>query len=533
MAGIPDIVIKNGLVYDGTGGTPVVASIGITGERVAVIAPALPDGNRTIDAKGLCVCPGFIDTHGHSEFTILRAPSCESKILQGITTEISGNCGLSAAPLLGDAASRREQDLKELEICERWSSFREYFSLLQQRDIGINFASLTGHGNIRASVMGYRAGDAGEIEIAEMVTLVRRSMDEGARGLSSGLIYPPGIFTRTDEIIRLLADAGRGDKIVYATHMRSEGDGLIESIEEALRIGGEGGAKIHISHLKTSGRDNWYKIDEALTLVDQGVSRGLAISFDRYPYTASSTDLDSLLPAWVYEGGADAECRRLTNRETRASIIDYLRFRYPDASHYASVVVSSVATERNRWAEGKSILEVAASCGVSPEDAILDLILQEGTRVGAIFHSMSEDNLRRFLAHPLCMVGSDSAVRNFSGITAQGKPHPRAFGTFPRYLGKYVIGEGLIPLQEGIRRITSLPASVFELTSRGLLREGFFADLVVFDPSDICDRATFGDPFKQPAGIRYVVVNGAVAVSEGELTREATTGMILQRTAQG
>lgn len=530
MGTIPDLVIENVMVYDGTGRDPFVASIGIRENRIEVIAPGLMAGARTIDANGLCACPGFVDTHGHSEFTILRAPSCESKILQGVTTEINGNCGLSAAPLLGDASSRREEDLKELGIADRWSSFSEYFSLLGRRKIRLNFASLAGHGNIRASVMGYRTGDAIESEIAAMAGLLRQSLDEGAWGLSTGLIYPPGIFTGADEIAHVLTGARTGGQIVYSTHMRSEGDELIESVEEALEIGAKGGARIHLSHLKTAGRENWHKIDHVLTLLDQAASSGVAVTFDRYPYTAASTDLDSILPAWVYEGGAHAEVSRLTDRETRARVREHLRLRYADRAHYASVVVSTVATERNRWAEGKSILEIAEAKGVCPEDAVLDLIVQEGTRVGAIFHSMSEDNLRRFLTHPLCMVGSDSAVRGFSGVTAQGRPHPRAFGTFPRYLGKYVIGEGLMPLQEGIRRITSLPARTFGLSGRGLVREGFFADVVVFDPSAIRDRATFGDPFRPPDGIRYVLVNGAVAVSDGELSGEEPAGMILRRT---
>ncbi|MGE5894625.1 MAG: N-acyl-D-amino-acid deacylase family protein [bacterium] len=524
-----DLIIKNALIYDGSGGAPYRASIGVSGDRIAALSPELHGGLAIIDGDGLCASPGFVDTHSHSEFTMLQAPSCESKILQGVTTEINGNCGLSAAPLLGDAHARREDDQRELGISERWSTMDEYFTLLRERKHMINYATLVGHGNIRGSVMGYRNKHAEAFEMTGMAELLSQVLESGVFGLSTGLIYPPGIFTSAEELIELLRLVKHNGSLVYATHMRSEGDRLVESVSEAIRIGRDGGFKIHISHLKTAGKDNWRKIDEVLGIIDEARSEGQRITFDRYPYTAAATDLDTVLPSWAYEGGNDQELLRLADNTARKKLIDHMRSRYKERNDYKSIFVSSVVTEKNKWTEGKSILEIAEARRVMPEDAVIDLLIGERIRVSAIFESMSEDNLRRFLKHPLCMVGSDSAVRNFSGITATGKPHPRAFGTFPRYLGRYIIGEKLMPLAEGIRRMTSLPAETFGIYQRGRIQEGNFADIVLFDPQRVSDRATYADPFQKPEGIRTVIVNGAVAVDNGEIQDGVRPGRILRR----
>jgi N-acyl-D-amino-acid deacylase len=522
-----DIIIKNALIYDGSGKEPFSASVGLGDGTIAYIGVDPPMSGLLIDADGMVLCPGFIDTHGHSEYTVIAAPGGESKILQGITTEINGNCGLSAAPLMGDAKARREDEFRELALEERWETFDDYFTLLKRKSPVINFATLTGHGNVRASIMGYKDSVAADDDISKMASLIEDSLSSGSFGFSTGLIYPPGVFTGTEEIIRLLKSVRRDKGLVYATHMRSEGDSLIESLEEAITIGSEGGLKVHLSHLKTAGKANWHKIDEAIRIVESAYDRGIPITFDRYPYTAASTDLDTLLPSWAYEGGNEREYRRLTDQETRKELIGSLRSRH-DRTYYRSVFVSSVITEKNKWVEGKSILEIAETLHVAPEDAVLDLLIDERIRVGAIFESMSEDNLLRFLSHPLCMVGSDSSMRSFRGITASGKPHPRAFGTFPRYIGRYVLGKGLMPLEKGIRRITLLPSQTFGIDRRGLVKEGYHADLVIFDPGAIMDRATYGDPFEKPAGIRHVIVNGKVAVSEGEVVNGVRSGRILR-----
>lgn len=523
-----DILIENAFVYDGSGKSPYTSSIGIKNEKIVHIGDGSFDCSTLIDARGLVLSPGFIDTHAHSEFTIMAAPECESKILQGVTTEVNGNCGLSAAPLYGEAIKRREDDISEFEISERWTDFKEYFALLEKRRPAINFATLTGHGNIRASVKGYSSGKATDGELSEMVRMSDRTVAEGSLGFSSGLIYPPGVFTETDELIQLFKRVRKRSGFIYTSHMRSEGDRLIEAIHETLLIGREASMKIHISHLKTGGKRNWHKVDEALNILNDAVDEGLQVTFDRYPYTGASTDLDTVLPSWAYEGGKDEELKRLKHNETRKIIIDYLKSQYAEERDYEAVLVSSVMTDKNRWIEGKSISYIAGEMNKAPEEALLDILIEENLRAGAIFMSMNEGNLMKFLTHPRCMIGSDSALRNYSGITAKGKPHPRGFGSFPRFLGKYVRDEGLMTLEEGIRRMTLLPAESFGIKGRGLIQEGYYADIVLLDINSLKDTATYEDPFNKPEGIHYVIVNGKLVVSNGKLMDNERAGMIIR-----
>lgn len=517
-----DIVIKNGLIIDGSGSAPRPGAVGISGDRIVSLGPEPPAARRTIDAGQQIIAPGFIDTHAHSEFTLLADGSAAGKLSQGVTTEINGNCGLSAAPLYGEALERRIADLEEVGVTERWATFREYFPLLRQRGIGFNVATLCGHGNLRASVMGYRDGPPGERDLAEMKRLLTGAVLDGAKGLSTGLIYPPGVYAATEELIELARTiAGQG---IYASHMRSEGDGLIESLDEVIRIGREASLPVHVSHVKTSGQRNWGKVDAAIGRMEGARTEGLRLTCDRYPYIAASTDLDTVLPAWVYEGGVEAELRRLSDPATAARIKEELGGR--GDAYWHTVYVSSVALPENRRMEGKSIVTIAAERGQTVIDALIALLIEERVRTGAIFFSMNEDNLRRFLSLPYTMIGSDSSVRGLSGPTRIGTPHPRAFGTFPRFLGRYVRDEGLMALPEAIRRVTSLPAATFGLGQRGLLREGYFADLVVFDFEALKDTATFQEPYQLAEGIRHVFVNGEAAVSEGRCTG-ARSGRVL------
>jgi N-acyl-D-amino-acid deacylase len=509
-----DHLIINGSIIDGSGAEAVRANIGVKGDRIVHIgADAIPAAH-VIDAAGLMVSPGFIDTHTHSEFTLMADGRAQGRLAQGVTTEINGNCGISAAPLLGEAAERREADQKEFGVTERWSTFGEYFDMLEAKGIGLNSAFLCGHGNIRASVMGYSSADPSPDEMERMKGLFLDALREGAKGLSTGLIYPPGVYSGTEEIIELAKVAVEHDiSAIYTTHMRSEGAGLIESIEEALRIGRESGIAVHISHIKTSGEDHWNKIDRAVSLIEEARASGMRVTCDRYPYIASSTDLDTVIPAWAYEGGTQEELRRLRDPAIRAEILSGLRSR-PER-YWKGIYISSVVRPENSWMEGENIFDIAAKRGGGPAEVALDIIISEETRAGAIFFSMCEENLRRFLALPYAMIGSDSSVRSFSGNTCAGKPHPRGFGSFPRFIGRYVRDEGIMGLPEAIRRLTSLPAEVFGLENRGLLKNGYYADIVVFDYDKISDRASFGDPFRTPDGIGHVFVNGGLAYSGG------------------
>ena len=525
-----DLLIKNGTVFDGTGKEPFEADIGIAGDKIAFVgkqsAISSQQSAKNIDAKGLAVSPGFIDTHAHSEFTLLADPRAEGKISQGITTEINGNCGLSAAPLYGEAFEHREKDLAELGIKDRWSTFEEYFNILEGRGIALNFVTLAGHGNIRASVIGYKDKKPTASELKKIQALLQKTIDAGAIGLSTGLIYPPGIYSDTDELVSLAKSLSK-DRLIYTSHMRSEGKGLIESIKEIIRIGKEANIKVHISHIKTSGKENWHKIDEAISLINSARKRGIKVTCDRYPYTASSTDLDTILPSWTYEGGAEKELRRLTSPSVQEKIKKEILHGHPDNDYWTKVSVSSVSSQKNKWMEGKTLAFISGRINIKPVDALFKILIEEKLRAGAIFSSMSEDNLRRFLSLPYAMIGSDSSARSASGITCEGKPHPRGFGSFPRFIGKYARDEEVRDLSEAVHKITMLPAKTFGIQKRGVIKEGTFADIVVFDPERIIDRATFGKPFLRPEGIHHVIVNGLPALWNGKFTG-AATGKILR-----
>lgn len=519
-----DCLLKNGLVADGSGCVPVESNIGIKGDIIAYVGNDEPSAGQVIDVSGLVVSPGFIDTHAHSEFTILADGRAECKLSQGVTTEINGNCGLSAAPLYGDAFDRRQADLNELGITERWHTFDEYFGILQHKGIALNFATLCGHGNIRGSVIGYRDSAPSADDLDRMRKHLSEAVDAGAIGFSTGLIYPPGVYSHTDELVEL-SKVLSGSGGIYASHMRSEGDSLIESIEEVVRIGREAGVNVHVSHVKTAGERNWWKIDSVLGLMENVRNSGMRLTCDRYPYIASSTDLDTVLPAWVYEGGFDDELRRLQDPSTVKRIRSEISSN--NDAYWKGVYVSSTINPQNKWMEGENIFDIAMKTGRRPEDALIEILIDEKVRTGAIFFSMSEDNLKRFLSLPYAMVGSDSSVRSFSGVTCSGKPHPRGTGSFARILGKYAREEKLFSLSEAVRKMTSFSAEIFGLRNRGLLKSGFYADIVVFDYAKIKDRATFKAPFQKAEGIAHVFVNGVHALKHGEFTG-ARAGRILK-----
>ena len=523
-----DLLIQGGMIVDGSGSEPFSGDIGIEGDRIALVrghaernCPETLHAKEVIEAGDLIIAPGFIDTHAHSEFTLLADPRAEGKICQGITTEINGNCGLSAGPLYGEAFKQREGDLRELGIEERWTTLQEYLEILEQRGPFLNFATLAGHGNIRACVVGYRDKEPTPAESAEMRVLFGKALTDGAIGLSTGLIYPPGVYADTGELIdlcRVMTNKDGERPGIYTSHMRSEGDMLIESLHEVVEIGRASGVAVHVSHIKTSGERNWRKIDEALAVLERARGEGIAVTGDRYPYTASSTDLDTVLPAWVYEGGSDEELRKLKSDVLRARIKREVTDEHPDMQYWENTYVSSVASEKNRWMEGMSIALISQKEGAGPVDTVFNILIAEDLRVGAIFSSMKEENLRRFLSLAYVMIGTDSSARSVSGATRKGKPHPRGFGSFPRFLGKYVRDDSLMELGEAMRKITRFPAETFGIRERGIIRQGAFADVVVFDYRRMRDTATYSEPFLKPEGIHYVVVNGAPAVWEGQLT---------------
>lgn len=524
-----DIALMDCLIFDGTGSEPFRSNMGISGDRIVAINKRVNiarGAKRTIDASGLAVAPGFIDTHAHSEFTLLADPRAEGKLFQGITTEINGNCGLSAVPLSGEALKQREEDLRELGISERWLNFKEYFQILRT-GMAINFATLVGHGNVRSCVMGYENRKPKRMEMVKMISLLRKALKEGALGLSTGLAYPPCIYSETEELVEFCRSLSRLEYEtknvhlrgpIFTAHMRNEGDGLIESIEEMIRIGKETGIRVHISHIKTSGKQNWSKIDKVQSMIEAAQRDGIIITCDRYPYVASSTDLDVLLPSWVYVGGTHDELKRLKNVNIRSKIRKEMLFTHPGREFWEHVRVATVSSKKNKWAEGRSIASVARHENSHPVDLFFKILIEEKLRVSAIFTIMNEDNLKRFISLPYVMIGSDSAARSTRGITSRGKPHPRGFGTFPRFLGRYVRDQGLMDFSSAIHKATMLPAQTFRIARRGVIKSGAFADLVVFDIETIIDKATFENPFLKPEGIHYVLVNGIPALWEGKIT---------------
>lgn len=518
-----DWLIKNGLIFDGTLSKPCEADVGISSDKIVFVNKKLEvksqksrvTAEKIIDARNLVVAPGFIDTHSHSEFTLLADPRAEGKICQGITTEINGNCGLSAAPLYGKALYQREADLKEFNIKERWSTLDEYFRILKKRGIAVNFATLAGHGNIRASAIGYKDRRPDNAALEKMKDLLKKAISEGALGLSTGLIYSPGVYCETGELIEL---AKCCNELIYTTHMRNEGDRLLESIEEAISIGAKAGIKVHISHIKTSGKENWHMIGLAICLMEKSQKEGVSLTCDAYPYIASSTDLDTILPSWVYSGGREGEMKRLKDAKLREKIRKQILDIHSAGDYWKKISISSVSLEKNRWMEGRNLYNIASFQGKEPVDILFDILIEEKLMVSAIFASMHEGNLKKFLSLPYCTIGTDAAARSFSGATYKGKPHPRGFGSFPRFLGRYVRRERLMSLSESIHKITMLPARRFGIHKRGIIKKGAYADIVILDYARIIDKATFKNPFLKPKGIHYIFINGMPALWEGQLT---------------
>lgn len=516
-----NLFIENASILDGTGKDFFKANIGIKDNKIVYIGKEKFTAERIINANGLILTPGFIDTHSHSEFTILAAPEAEGKITQGITTEINGNCGVSCSPMIGEVIERKLPELTSLELTT-WNTIQEYISQLERVRPAINFATLCGHGNIRGSIIGYKNIKVRKKDIKKMKELLYKELLSGVKGLSTGLIYPPGMFADSEEIIEL-ARTLKKFKGIYATHMRSEGDKLFGALEETILIGRMADISVHISHLKTSGKGNWWKIDSVLKMIEDVKKEGLKISADRYPYIASATDLDAMLPSWIVEGTRDDIIKRLRSDTVRKKIKEYLKQRGMDFLN--SLLISDVAYEKDKKIEGKRLGELTDL--ESASQFICDILIRSNLYVGVIYFGMKEENLEKILSQPYVMIGTDSSARCSSGITAKGKPHPRGFGSFPRFIKKYVLDRGLLSLQDSIRKITYLPAKTFRIEKRGLIKEGYFSDIVIFDPAEIEDRATFTEPFNVSKGIKYVIVNGEIAVEDGTLTGKRNGKVLL------
>jgi N-acyl-D-amino-acid deacylase len=517
-----DTLIKNALVVDGTGNPTFRADVGILNGQFAIVAEDVETAaKRIIEARDLHLAPGFIDPHSHSDFTLLADPKAQSKIQQGVTTEVIGNCGFSAAPLYGAAMEEVEALAKQVGVTISWASMAEYLEHLRKSGTAVNVVALVGHNTVRGSVLGYDNLQPTAEQNAQMERLVGEAMGQGARGFSTGLFYPPGCYAQQEEVIRLSRVAARYDGI-YAAHIRNESDGVLEALTEALEIAEQAEIQLEVAHIKLSGHRSWGNIDPLLRLLEEANSRGVKAGCDQYPYAASSTWLTVILPYWAQKDGIRVIKQRLQNPEMRTRIIEDWeknRAEWDGRSgvyDWSDILITDC--DAGLDAVGKNIAEIAGVEGKKPLEAALDLIVMSERQVEGVFFDQLEDNVRTLMQHPLVVVGSDASAISPLGVLGQSKTHPRTYGTFPRVLGHYVREEKVLSLAEAVRKMTYNTAERFGLTDRGVIREGAWADLVLFDADVVIDKASFLDPHRYPEGMAYVFVNGEIVIENGQHT---------------
>ncbi len=519
-----EVVIKGGTVYDGTGGAPKQADVGIRGDQIVAVGKlASASAGTVIDARGLAVAPGFINMLSWSTETLIIDGRSESEVRQGVTTQVFGE-GDSMGPLNEEMKRRRVAAQGDLKYEIAWTTLAEYLSYLEKRGISQNVASFIGATTIREYVIGLEDRKATPQQLDQMRQLVRREMEAGALGIGSSLIYAPAFYAPTEELIELCKVAAqyRGK---YISHLRSEGNRLIEAVEELIRIAREAKIPAEIYHLKAAGQQNWHKMDRVIAMINAARREGLQITANMYLYPAGATGLDAAMPPWALDGGYEALFERLQDPALRKKIAAAIR---TPTSEWENLYLAAGAPERVLLVEfksdnlkaytGKTLAEVARLRGQDPVETIMDLVLEDRSRVGAVYFMMSEENLKKQLRQPWVSLGSDAASMAAEGVFLKSSTHPRAYGNFARLLGKYVREEKVISLAEAVRRLSGLPASNLGLERRGFIKEGMFADVVVFDPQEIADRATFDNPHQYAVGVKHVFVNGAQVLKDGKHT---------------
>ena len=528
-----DLLIKNGRVIDGTGRPGFVADVAIKNDRIARIGK-LPKARarRVIDARGLVVAPGFIDMLGQSEFNLLIDPRAMSKVMQGVTTEITGE-GSSVAPMNERLIAEDADYYRRYNINVDWRTLGEYFKRLERQGIGLNLGTFVGATQVRAYVVGFDDRPPTTDELIKMRRLVAEAMEDGALGVSTSLQYVPARFAKTNEIVELAMVAHRYGGI-YATHQRSEANALDSSLAEVFEIGRRAHIPVEIWHLKTAYKKNWGRMPEVLKRIEAARASGLKINANVYPYTAASTSLTACLPPWALEGGTERMIERLRDRNTRERLKreimkDSKEWEniYLGSGGGAGVLISSVVHPELEGLQGKRISEIAAEQKKDELDALFDLLLADHGGTSAIYFMMSEDDVRAALRSPFVAICTDSGARATDGPLSTDKGHPRGWGSYPRILSRYVRDEHLLTLEEAIRKMTSMPASRVGLKDRGILREGAYADITIFDPQTVRDRSTFENPNQYPEGIPYVIINGQLSVDNSERTK-ALAGRVLR-----
>jgi N-acyl-D-amino-acid deacylase len=528
-----DVVIRGGTIYDGSGSAPFVSDVATKAGKIEAIGSLNGSRGATeIDAKGLAVAPGFINMLSWANESLVEDGKSESDIRQGVTLEIFGE-GESMGPLNDRMKKEIVERQSDIKYQIEWTSLDEYLRFLERRGVSTNVASFVGAATVREYVLGYENRAPNLTELEQMRTLVREAMEDGALGLGSALIYTPGFYARTEELIELskVVSAYGG---MYISHLRNEGNGLLEALEELLRIAREANVNAEIYHLKQSGKTNWGKIDALIQKIEAARSSGLRVSADMYTYTAGATGLDASMPPWVQEGGLLEWIKRLKGPAMRKQVIQQMRARTNQwenlllaAGSAQKVLLVGFRQDSLKYLTGKTLADAAALRGRSPEETAMDLVIDDESRVGTIYFLMAEENVRRQIALPWVSFGSDEASLAPSGVFLKSNPHPRAYGNFARLLGRYVRDEKVISLEEAIRRLTSLPAENLKIRDRGMLRAGYYADVVVFDPVTISDHATYEKPHQYSAGVVHVFVNGKQVLKNGEHTN-ARPGMVVR-----
>jgi N-acyl-D-amino-acid deacylase len=518
-----DVLIKGGTVYDGTGRAPRRADVAIKGDRIVAVgdlAKAL--ARSVVDARGLAVAPGFINMLSHSETSLIVDGRSMSELKQGVTTQIFGES--SMGPLSDEMKRRRLAAQGDVKFDIPWTTLGEYLTWLEKRGVSQNFASFIGAATLREHVIGLEDKPPSPAQLEKMRELARREMEAGALGVTTALIYPPAFFAKTDELIELCKVAAKY-KGKYTAHIRSEANQLVEAVQETIRIGREAGLPVEIYHLKASGQSNWPKMDQVIAIIEEARRQGLKITADMYMYPAGGTGLDASMPPWVFDGGPEAAYKRLQDPDTRKKIADAIRTPtnewenlYYLAGSPDRLLLAGFKSEALKPLTGKTLGEVAKMRGKDPVETIMDLVFEDRSRVGTIYFLMNEENIKKQIGRPWVSFGSDAASMAPEGAFLKSSTHPRAYGNFARLLGKYVREEKVITLQEAVRRLTGLPAANLGLDHRGFLKPGMFADVVVFDPATIADRATFENPHQYSVGVKHVFVNGAQVLKDGEHT---------------
>lgn len=531
-----DVLIRGGMLLRGDGQEPLPGDVGICGDTLCLVGPGQPDttAHQVIDAAGKCVAPGFIDFHGHSELTLMANPQGQSKLTQGVTTEVVGNCGLTAFPVATDFRRKSLGFMDVPGMCWDWNSLDEYLDRLRGAAPAINVAQLAGHGGIRAAVMGYGNAKASSEELTRMQDMLAAFFDAGLYGVSTGLGYAPDFYSDTDELCALAEVVKTYDR-VFAFHIRGERKTLFKAVREVMEVSRRTGANVEVSHLKCADAMNRGRMPEMLKLFDSAWQEGLPVNFDHYPYTAGNAYLGLVFPPWVHAGGMDglmallkdATARSKIEREMMEGCGEWSSFIAPYMG--GNLVISGIRGQDDWHAQGKSLAQIAREWGCTAPCAACELMLMADGRVDMVMFQQDEEDLMLAMQHPAGMFGSDGFAMDMGELIQKGTPHPRSFGTFPRVLGRYVRERQTITLAEAVRRMTGAPAQKLRLQDRGFLREGMKADVVVFDPETIIDRATYENPFQYAHGVEWVLVNGVIAQTPQGLSRERAGRVLLRK----